>query len=140
MERREHAAYADGASRGNPGHAGLGVAICNPEGNIIKEFNEYLGECTSPVAEYKALICALKNASGMGIKNLKVFSDSELIVKQFNGEYRTQDENLKKLLQEARNHEKSFDKLEVIHIRRSSHEHNKRADKLANIAINRHTV
>lgn len=131
-------AYSDGASRGNPGHAGLGVVICDESGEILKEVNEYIGICTSPVAEYRAFLKAVSEGLSLGARTLRVYSDSELIVKQFNGEYRTKDDNLKELLKTAREMEKAFSKLELIHIRRSSHPHNKKVDKLANIAINKH--
>jgi len=126
-------AYIDGASRGNPGHSGIGVAIYDESGNSIKNIKKYIGKTTNNVSEYTAFIAALDEAEKLGVKNIKIFLDSELVYKQFTGEYKTKDENLKTLLAEIRNKAKYFRTLEVTHIPR---EKNKEADKLANIAVN----
>jgi len=125
--------YIDGASRGNPGHAGVGVAIYDESGNNIKNVKKYIGKTTNNVAEYSALIAALDEAEQLGVQNIKIFLDSELVYKQFTGEYKTKDENLKILLAAIRNKVKNFKTLEIMHIPR---EKNKEADKLANIAVN----
>ena len=126
-------AYIDGASRGNPGHAGVGVAIYDESGNNVRNVNKYLGKTTNNVAEYSAFITALEEAEKLGVRKIKIFLDSELVYKQFTGEYKTRDENLKILLAEIRNRAKYFETLEICHIPR---EKNREADKLANIAVN----
>ena len=126
-------AYIDGASRGNPGHAGVGVAIYDEEGNNICNVKKYIGKTTNNVAEYSAFIAALEEAEKLGVKQIKIFLDSELVCKQFTGEYKTKDETLKSLLAVIRDKAKNFERLEIENIPR---EKNKAADKLANIAVN----
>ena len=81
-------AYTDGASRGNPGLAGIGIAFYNEQGEQIKTFSEYIGEATNNIAEYKALIKALEIGKDLGAREMEVYADSELIVKQIKGEYK----------------------------------------------------
>ncbi|MBN1383271.1 MAG: ribonuclease HI family protein [Elusimicrobia bacterium] len=128
-------AYVDGASRGNPGHAGIGVvlySISDPP-KKIKDIKKYIGKTTNNVAEYNAFLTALYEAEKLGAKKIKIFLDSELVFKQYLGEYKTKDDNLRELLKRVREQEKKFECIEVKHILR---ENNKEADKLANIAVN----
>ena len=130
--------HLDGASRGNPGPAGIGIVISDEKGKIISQINEYIGEVTNNVAEYLALIRALKEISGLAGKRfsglaVKFYLDSELLVNQINGLYRTKDKNLFNLLQQVRKLISNFQKVEFQYIPR---EENKLADKLANRAIN----
>ena len=125
-------AYTDGASRGNPGQAGIGVAIYNEKNEKLKSISQYIGEATNNVAEYKALISALQASQELGAEEIEVFTDSELMVKQIKGEYRVKNEGLKPLFNEAKELIKTFTTVKVTHVRR---ELNKEADKLANIAI-----
>ena len=80
--------YCDGAARGNPGPAGAGAVIVNPAGHIVAKVGKFLGEETNNVAEYMGLILGLKRAKAMGIKELEVLADSELVVRQVSGAVR----------------------------------------------------
>ncbi len=129
--------YVDGASRGNPGPASYGVCIKNDPGETFIEFSEYIGETTNSVAEYQALIRALEEAKKLKAQELDIFTDSELVARQFNGIYKVKHEGLKEIMSKVRGLEKEFSRVTVRHIPRSSHPGNKRADRLANIALNR---
>jgi len=125
--------YVDGASRGNPGHAGIGIVIVDKRGNLIKELSDYIGETTNNIAEYTALLTALKEVREMGYDDVEVVSDSELMVKQINGEYEVKNLGLKKLYDQAKEIIKELKSFSIRHVRRSE---NKRADELANQGIN----
>ncbi len=124
--------FSDGAARGNPGPAGAGAVIVSPAGHIMAKIGKFLGESTNNVAEYTGLILGLKRAKAMGIKELDVFSDSELLVKQLAGEYAVKADHLKLLYDEARTLLKAFPEVHVAHIPR---EENKAADEMSNRAI-----
>ena len=126
--------YTDGASRGNPGHAGTGIVILDKNGKVLDQFGEYIGKATNNVAEYKGLISALKKAKKYLPCSVSLMLDSELVVRQIKGEYRTKDETLKAYLEFASQLLSEFDRYEVKHIPR---EKNKAADRLANQAIDR---
>ena len=132
MTETSYNLYSDGACRGNPGIGGAGAVITDAGENVIWEGNEYLGQCTNNIAEYRALIMGLKGALSHGYKNLKVYLDSELLAKQINGSYRVKNENLKVLMKDIRDLLDSFDFVEVKHVPRL---HNSHADMLANQAI-----
>jgi len=127
--------FTDGASRGNPGQAGAGIAIFDEEGNELVGTGHYLGQCTNNEAEYRALLFGLAKCREFGRGMLKVHLDSELIVKQIRGEYRVKHPNLKPLFQEAMQKLSDFASFSVTHVRR---EKNSRADELANLAIDDH--
>ena len=122
--------YTDGAARGNPGPAGAGAFF--KIGDRTMGFQKYLGRATNNQAEYQALLLALEKAEGLGIKELRAFADSELMVKQIKGEYRVKNEGLKPLFREAKERIQAFDSFEISHVRR---EKNTEADRLANAAI-----
>lgn len=124
--------YTDGASRGNPGEAGLGVLIIDEAGNKLAELSEYLGQTTNNVAEYKALIRGLEEAKNLGATQVEVYTDSQLMARQISGEYRVKNQGLIPLYQEAKELLSRFESGNVLHIPR---ERNKEADKLANLAI-----
>jgi ribonuclease HI len=124
--------FTDGAARGNPGPAGAGAVILNPEGHIVAKIGKFLGDSTNNVAEYMGLILGLKRAKAMGIKELDVLADSELMVKQLNGDYAVKAEHLKPLYDEARGLFKAFSTIEIRHIPR---EENAQADAMSNRAI-----
>ena len=88
--------HTDGASLGNPGPMGAGVAVYK-DGKLVKEISEYLGNGTNNIAEYTAVIHALETAHEMDEKEVVIRSDSQLLVRQMNGEYKVRDPNLKKL-------------------------------------------
>ncbi len=133
MKNKKIVLYIDGASRGNPGPAGVGVLILDESGKKIKEFCKYIGHTTNNIAEYSALVYGLDEALMLKADEVLVHVDSELVCKQINGEYRVKDENLKLFFDKALHILKSFKSFEVIHIDRAK---NKEADKLANKAIN----
>lgn len=120
----------DGASRGNPGLAGIGIYICE-NNKVLLEEKEYLGEKTNNEAEYLSLIIGLQRALEFG-RNVSVVSDSELIVNQVKGTYKAKQPHLKDLLIKAKEEIIKFDYFEIKHTRR---ENNKEADNLANEAI-----
>ncbi|MEL7087003.1 MAG: ribonuclease HI family protein [Planctomycetota bacterium] len=125
--------HIDGGARGNPGPAGVGVVIQDTANDkYLYEAGYYLGEATNNVAEYNGLIKGLEVANELGAKRILVVSDSELMVKQINGQYRVKAENLKPLYQDAVKLLGRFGKWEMTHTRR---ENNKLADQLANRAM-----
>lgn len=126
--------FTDGGARGNPGPAGIGAVIFDEHENIIGEISEYIGKTTNNQAEYKALIAGLEKAKNIGAEEIEVFSDSELMVKQLNREYKVKDKNLAPLFMMAHNISLGFEKIVFKHIRR---EKNKSADKLVNRAIDK---
>ncbi len=122
--------YTDGASKGNPGQAGAGIVIISPNGSIFKKCF-YLGKKTNNEAEYHALILGLKEACKQGIKNLHIYLDSQLVVRQIQGDYKIKASHLRALYQEVKKLLNKFT-YQIYHIKR---ENNKLADKLANYAI-----
>lgn len=124
----------DGASRGNPGQAGAGAVIRDPKGNVARELRKYLGVMTNNMAEYSALVMALEEAKTMGVSEVEVFADSELMVKQITGKYKVKSADLKPLYDEAYSLLKGFRRYKIVHVYR---EENSLADKLANEAIDR---
>ncbi|MGF7186795.1 ribonuclease HI [Desulfitispora alkaliphila] len=125
-------AYTDGASRGNPGKAGIGVLLLDENESVLKELSEFIGDATNNVAEYTAVIRALEVGLELGGIEFKLYTDSELLTKQIKGEYKVKNEGLIPLYQQVLNLKKEYDKFDVEHIRR---EYNKEADKLANQGI-----
>ena len=122
-------AYIDGGSRGNPGIAGIGVYM--PEYVRIAEF---LGTQTNNYAEYSALLCALRCAAFARCKELVVYADSELVVKQILGEYQVRNEGIRPLYDTAKRWIEVIPKFSIHHVRR---EKNKEADALANLAMDK---
>lgn len=125
--------WTDGAARGNPGPAGIGVVLKNPEGEVMVAEGQYIGETTNNVAEYKALLLGLERAKEHGVRRLEVRADSELLVKQLRGEYQVRNAGLKPLYQRALELLKEFETTKLVHVRR---ELNAEADRLANRGIN----
>lgn len=127
--------YTDGASRGNPGESSIGISITDEEGNEIQTFKKYLGKFTNNAAEYIALVESVKLLKAINYKfeEINFFCDSELIVKQINGEYKIKNKDLIKLSLEFWKEIKSLNKkFSLTHIPR---EKNKHADRLANEAL-----
>jgi ribonuclease HI len=127
--------YTDGAARGNPGPAGIGYVIYDGEGQLLAQGAEYLGETTNNVAEYTALLRALEKAIGLSGGALRLYSDSELMVRQLNGVYRVKQPHLIPLYETARSLLGRFALASVTHVPR---EKNKEADRLSNEGIDRH--
>jgi ribonuclease HI len=123
--------HIDGAARGNPGPAAYAVVLVRPGGPVIEEAAP-IGTATNNVAEYTALVEGLALASELGVKELVVYSDSELLVKQMNGEYRVKNLDLLDLYQEAKRLIARFERVTLTHVRR---EQNKRADEIGNEAL-----
>lgn len=134
LEQAYLIAYVDGGARGNPGPAGYGVVIEDELGRPVSELSEYLGRQTNNYAEYSGLLAALNYTHRHGFKALKVISDSELMVKQINGQYKVSNPVLKELNQRAM---KLIDHLECFEIRHVLREKNRDADRLANLAMDR---
>jgi ribonuclease HI len=124
--------HTDGAARGNPGPAGIGVIIQNDKGEVLHEISGFLGQATNNVAEYTALITALEKAVSLNAQEVQLFTDSELVVKQIKGEYRVKNEGLKPLYQKAKGLIQQLGSFTITHIPR---EKNKEADRLANRGI-----
>jgi ribonuclease HI len=124
--------WTDGAARGNPGPAGIGVVLKNPKGEILATEARFVGHTTNNVAEYRALLLGLERALECGIRKLEVRADSELLIRQLLGKYRVKNEGLKPLYQRATELLKRFESTHLVHVRR---EQNAEADRLANEGI-----
>ncbi len=127
-------AHIDGGARGNPGPAGYGVAVTDSTGKRIAEISEYLGHKTNNYAEYSGLLGALDYCLKHEERALKIISDSELMVKQLNGEYKVKSPELKLLYDRAQTMIRQLDWFRAEHVLR---EKNKDADRLANDAMDR---
>ena len=93
--------YTDGGARGNPGPAGIGARLLTADGDVVEELADSIGTATNNVAEYQALIAGLEIALDRGVERLDVFLDSELVVRQVNGQYKVKDAGLKPLHRQA---------------------------------------
>ncbi len=127
--------FTDGACRGNPGPAGAGVVIQDEQGRVVDEYAEFLGDTTNNMAEYQALQIGLKRLLPLQPRNVVIVLDSELLVKQITGVYRTRHPQLKEKLRQVRELLARIPEWRVKHVPR---EQNHRADRLANQAINRY--
>ena len=132
MSHKQLIINIDGASRGNPGPAAIGVVVCDHSKKVVKKINRSIGSTTNNVAEYTALIFGLQECLALGCKDVVVNTDSELVAKQINREYKVKDHDLKPLFEIARHLIECIEKVEIKHTHR---ENNKEADKLANEAI-----
>ena len=121
--------FIDGGSRGNPGHGACAAVFFDSSGAILREEGKYLGRCTNNFAEYNGLRLALAAAGRLGAEELEVFSDSELLVRQFSGQYRIKDETLAGIMAEIRKAAGAFKRISLSHVKR---EKNKEADGLVN--------
>ncbi len=131
--------YTDGASRGNPGPASVGVAFCNEKGEVVKTYSHYLGDgITNNEAEYQAVIHALRKFTALFGKQLakktelEIRADSELLVKQVKGEYKVSNPRIQDLFIQLWNLKTEFAKVNFKLVPR---EKNKEADRLANEAL-----
>lgn len=125
--------YTDGGSRGNPGPGAIGIVLQKEE-DIVVQKAKYIGEVTNNQAEYQALILGLTIANEH-TKELECLLDSELVVRQLNGQYRVKDEKLKPLFEKVKKLEQDFEKVSFSHIPR---EKNKLADLLLNQELDKH--
>lgn len=129
----KYIAFIDGASRGNPGESAFAFIIGNENGEIIYQASGRIGIATNNEAEYRALLEALDRISHLGIQEITIFSDSQLLVNQINGTYRVHSPKLFSLYREARAKISRFRKFSLIHIDRAR---NSRADRLASEILN----
>lgn len=127
-------AWCDGGSRGNPGPAGYGAVVQNPEGRIVARLSQFLGIQTNNFAEYSGLLAVLEWALANDARRLKVISDSELMVNQMKGRYKVASPILRPLWEEARRRAASLEAFEMTHTLRGG---NKEADQLANDAMDK---
>lgn len=138
MEQQTHAAgqrlvlRTDGASRGNPGHAAAGIVVEREDGTLVARGKKYLGVLTNNQAEYRALILGLLAATRYAPADLRVYMDSELVVRQMLGQYRVRDESLRPLYEEARKLVDALPQVSFAHVLRGK---NALADALANEAL-----
>jgi ribonuclease HI len=124
----------DGASRGNPGPAGIGAQITDESGKVLGEVARGIGETTNNVAEYTAVIEGLSLAAELGASTVTLRSDSQLLINQLTGRYRVKSEHLQPLHRKARSIAAGFDRISFEHVPR---EQNSAADALANIGVDR---
>jgi ribonuclease HI len=126
--------YADGAARGNPGPAAIGVTIKDEPGRLIARISRRIGITTNNQAEYRAIIAALEKAISLGTRQVEVKSDSELVVKQINGQYKVKKITLRPLYQKVIQLIGSLEGFTISYIPRQQ---NAEADKLANKALDK---
>jgi ribonuclease HI len=124
--------HFDGGSRGNPGPAGIGVVLLDEDGGTVYELGEFLGRCTSNVAEYTALVRGLAAAKIFGARKVTIKADSELVVRQINGIYKVKSPDLKPLYERAKALMRDIGDVTISHVYR---EGNARADELVNLAM-----
>ena len=122
----------DGGARGNPGPAAFGYVLEAEDGTVLAAHGETIGIATNSVAEYSALIAGLEKALELGVTDIEVVSDSELMVKQMTGEYRVKNEALRELSMRAARLARQIGAVDYTAVRR---EHNELADRLVNEAL-----
>jgi ribonuclease HI len=122
----------DGGARGNPGPAAYGYVLETDDGTVLAAHGEPIGVATNNVAEYRAVVEGLRKAVEVGVDELEVVSDSELIVHQMRGEWKIKNDALRVLWEEAQGLADRLDKVRYTAVRR---EHNELADKLVNEAL-----
>ncbi len=124
--------FSDGGSRENPGNAAWAFFIFDDNDNLVCFDAKFIGQATNNFAEYSALLAGLNQAIKLSIKKINCFLDSELVVKQLNGDYKVNNIDIKKFVEQIKELTINFDIIEFIHIPR---ENNKFADKLVNIVL-----
>ena len=132
MKAKRVTIWVDGASRGNPGRAAIGVIIKDERGELMACISQRIGTTTNNQAEYRAIIAALEKTIELGATHVVINSDSELVVRQLNGRYRVKNAHLKPLYQKIKQLQSSLEGFTITHIPR---EQNKEADRLANKAL-----
>ena len=124
--------YTDGGARGNPGPAAFAYVDEDADGNVLAQRGERIGIATNNVAEYSALLAGLRRAKELGVDELEVVSDSELMVRQMTGVYKVKNEALRELSLEAGRLARRLGRVRYTAVRR---EQNKLADRLVNNAL-----
>ena len=127
--------YTDGGCKGNPGAGSIGIVVCTHDNKILHEYSECIGHCTNNQAEYRALIRGLDICAKYTRKEVTCFSDSELLIKQMNGEYRLKNDQLRTLWHHVTKHAQVFKNVVYQHVPRTN-QRIQRADKLVNEAYN----
>jgi ribonuclease H / adenosylcobalamin/alpha-ribazole phosphatase len=122
----------DGGARGNPGPAAYGYVLETDDGTVLAAHGETIGVATNNVAEYRALVAGLEKALELGVDEVEVVSDSELLVKQMRGEYKVKNDALRELSEEAAQLARQLRSVRYTAVRR---EHNELADQLVNEAL-----
>jgi ribA/ribD-fused uncharacterized protein len=122
--------YTDGGSRGNPGPSAAAFVICKKDDSVVKKTGIYLGATTNNQAEYRGVEAGLKVAIELGVNNLSVYMDSELIIRQLNGVYKIKNKDLLPIYQEVKHLADSFEQIEFVHIPRE-------LNKIADAEVNR---
>jgi ribonuclease HI len=128
--------FTDGGARGNPGPAAFGYVVEAEDGHVLAAHGEAIGHATNNVAEYSGLVAGMEKAAELGVRELEVISDSELLVKQMRGDYRVKNDALRELWEQASDLEARFGKVRYTAVRR---EHNELADQLVNAALDAET-
>jgi ribonuclease HI len=126
--------HVDGGARGNPGPAAVAAVASSPDGDELGERNEFIGDATNNVAEYRALLLGIQLARELGASEVEIVNDSELVARQIGGEYKVKNAGLRPLYLEAMRELRDFESWAVRPVRR---EHNARADELVNDALDR---
>jgi ribonuclease HI len=124
--------FTDGGARGNPGPAAYGYVLEAEDGHVLAAHGEAIGRATNNVAEYSGLVAGMTKAVELGVRELEVVSDSELLVKQMRGEYRVKNEALRDLWEQANDLSGRFARVMYTAVRRA---HNELADRLVNEAL-----
>lgn len=124
--------YSDGAARGNPGLSGAGAVLVDPSGQVVDRLGKFLGTQTNNYAEYMGLLLGLRRARALGVREVEVFADSELMIRQLGGRYQVKSPSLKPLYDEAVRLLNDFSRVKLVHVPR---EMNKQADEMSNRAI-----
>jgi ribonuclease HI len=124
--------YCDGAARGNPGPAGAGAVLVEPNGQVVDKLGKFLGHQTNNYAEYMGLLIGLKRAQELGVREVELFADSELMIRQLGGRYQVKAPSLRALYLEALSVMNGFDRVKLMHVPR---EMNRAADEMSTRAI-----
>ncbi len=124
--------YSDGAARGNPGISGAGAVLVKPSGQVVDRLGKFLGVQTNNYAEYMGLLIGLRRARDLGVREIEVFADSELMIRQLGGRYQVKSATLRPLYEEAVKLLNDFSRVKLVHVPR---EMNKAADEMSNRAI-----
>ena len=124
--------YSDGAARGNPGLSGAGAVLVEPSGQVVDRLGKFLGVQTNNYAEYMGLLIGLRRARDLGVREIEVFADSELMIRQLGGRYQVKSATLRPLYEEAVKLLNDFSRVKLVHVPRDM---NKAADEMSNRAI-----
>lgn len=124
--------YSDGAARGNPGLAGAGAVLVEPSGQVVDRIGKFLGTQTNNYAEYMGLLLGLRRARELSVREVEVFADSELMLRQLGGRYQVKSTTLRPLYEEALSLLNDFERVKLVHVPR---EMNRAADEMSNRAI-----